>query len=139
MKQTLPLAITQILTSKEWAGGWLLQLENDVSRPTANDVVMNYWWLRPVAKRFPKSVPSAFFCTDVFLYLNHHFMGQLLKVQQADETVRSLASQEAGDMKRLMGALRFLWRSSSLVALSHQSCLLLFVVRITQPIKHIGA
>ena len=74
MKQNLPLAITQILTSKEWAGGRLLQLENDESRPTANDVVMNYWWLRPVAKRFPKSVPSAFFCADVFLYLNHHFI-----------------------------------------------------------------
>lgn len=42
IKQSLPLSVTQVLTSPEWAGGRLLQLESEVSRPTANDLVLNY-------------------------------------------------------------------------------------------------
>ena len=74
-----------------------------------------------MAKRYTQTVPSGFFCTDLFLYLNHLFMGGLLKPSNEGETDRALAAQEATDMKRLMGALRFLWRSSSLAAFFNSS------------------
>ena len=116
VKQSLPLSVIQVLTAPEWSGGRLLQLADDTSRPAANDLILNFYWLKPVAAKFPTTVPSGFFCTDLFLYLHHLFMEGLFKVQNDGDTVRSLAAHEGNNMKRLLQALRFLWRSSNSAA-----------------------
>lgn len=116
VKHGLPLSVTQILSSGEWKGGRLIQLEDDTTRPTANDLVINFWWVRPFVMECREQVPSGFFCTDVFLYLHELFNNELFKVAAEGDTVKSLAAQEGNDMKRLIGALRSLWRSSQVAA-----------------------
>ncbi|CAK9090350.1 30S ribosomal protein S6, partial [Durusdinium trenchii] len=53
VKQSLPLSVIQVLTAPEWSGGRLLQLADDTSRPAANDLILNFYWLKPVAAKFP--------------------------------------------------------------------------------------
>ena len=113
MKRNLPLPVLQVLGSDDWKGGALLQVEGDVCRPSSEELVVNFPWLQVVARRFTSSVPSAYFCTDLFLMLDSLFMGKLL-VPTATQSKKQLASEEGAKLKRLMGALRFLWRSSHL-------------------------
>ena len=56
-------------------------------------------------------VPSGYFLTDVFLYLDMLFQGQLLK-ETADMSKSGQASDEAVKLKKLIGGIRGLWRSS---------------------------
>ena len=58
-------------------------------------------------------VPSAFFLGDVFKYMDFKlFHGKLLKPVQKGEDKLALAGREGVKAKRLIGALRYLWRSS---------------------------
>lgn len=65
-------------------------------------------WLKPVVQRYPDSVPSALYLTDVFLYIDDLLEGNLLK--QGPKVLQ--ASDEAMRVKRLVGALRYLYRNS---------------------------
>lgn len=114
VKRSLPMPVLQVLGSDEWKGGPLLQVEGDVSRPTSEEIVVNFCWLKPVVQRFQATVPSGYFCTDLFLAVDQLFMGKLL-VPTSTEGKKQLAAKEGSRMKRLIGALRFLWRSSSLM------------------------
>ena len=114
VKRNLPMPVLQVLGSEDWKGGPLLQVAGDVSRPTAEELVVNFCWLKPVVQRFVSTVPSGYFRTDLFIYLGRLFMGKLLR-PTLTEGKKQLAAQEGSRMKRLIGALRFLWRSSSLM------------------------
>lgn len=58
-------------------------------------------------------VPSAYFLTDAYLYLDLLLQKKLFKAKVAErETRHDLAGREGVKAKRLIGALRFLWRSS---------------------------
>ena len=114
VKRNLPMPVLQVLGSDEWKGGQLLQVEGDVSRPTSEELVVNFCWLKPVVQRFAATVPSAYFCTDLFLCLDALFLGKLLH-PTLTESKKQLAAQEGNRLKGLIGALRFLWRSSSLM------------------------
>ena len=58
-------------------------------------------------------VPSAYFMTDVWLMVDKLLKFKLIKpVKKEGQTKMSLAAVEALKTKRLMGALRALWRSS---------------------------
>jgi len=59
----------------------------------------------------PLQVPSAFYITDCFLYLDLILKKKLFK-PPAGETRKDLAGKEGVRGKRMMGALRALWRSS---------------------------
>ena len=115
LKQSLPLSVTQLLTGDAWKGGALIQLEDTTSTPRAEALVLNYSWVVPFVKKFNDRVPSAFFVTDVFLFLDRIWFGKLLQPLNAGETKQSLAAEESKKIKSLIGALRALWRSSSLV------------------------
>ena len=118
IKCTLPLAVSQVLTAETWKGGPLVQLDSEVARCTASDVKVNRAWLAPFVKAFPDRVPSQFLIADTFLYLDRLFMGSLLLQYKEDEvqTKNTLAADEAQKVKRLIGGLRNLWRSSPLLA-----------------------
>lgn len=104
LKTNLPLPVAQALTSKDWLGGALTQLDA-LTRPTAEDIKLNFAWVAPFVKFSPDKVPSGFFVTDCFLYCQPRNEG---------ETKASLAAHEASNVKRLIGSLRSLWRSSVL-------------------------
>jgi len=93
-------------------GGALVQLENAVCKPKADDLVLNYCWICPFVRKFRSQIPSQFFLTDVFLYMDKTFQGRLLIPQDAGESKVSLATDEAEKVKLCIGALRGLWRST---------------------------
>ena len=118
LKLSLPLTVKELIQSPEWKGGALIQLENDISRPTADDCILNYIWLRPFVSKFPETVCSGYYAADVFRALDVSFDNKLLQSSDPLDTKKSLALEEGGKMKRLMGGLRYLWRSSASVSVS---------------------
>ena len=112
VRATLPLSVVQIVDSPSWMGGCLVQLENTVCKPKADDLVINYCWICPFVKNFRSQIPSQFFLTDVFLYLDKMYCSRLLIPQDAGESKVGLATDEAKKVKLCIGALRGLWRST---------------------------
>ena len=113
IKKGLPLGVSQAL-GKDWAGGGLVQLEDSLTRPTAEDVVLNACWVKPFIRKFSDRVPSCFYLADVFLALDALWLGRLLIPLEQGDSKNSLAAMEAKKVKALIGALRALWRSSLL-------------------------
>ena len=114
MKASLPIAVADIITSVEWKGGDLIQLDSEIARATSDDIVVNYPWLKPFVMKFRESVPSGFFCTDVMLELDRLFEEKLLWSTQPGDTKQVVAAREGSRIKRLMSGLRTLWRSSTM-------------------------
>lgn len=63
-------------------------------------------------------VPSGFLLTDVLLALHKRMGSKLLQCTEEDDTLDVVASREASRLKRLIQALRYLWRSSILATYS---------------------
>ena len=97
MRANLSVNVMSIITTEDWKGSALLQLSSEVSRPTSADLAKNNMWLLPICRasptkarvsnkfgervglqfwgyssffEFPLEVPSAYYMTDVFLYLD---------------------------------------------------------------------
>lgn len=76
------------------------------------DIAANYVWLRPLVEAFPQSVPGGIILCDIWLYLDKLLTSKLLvKPNVPKETQAGL---EADRCKKLMGALRYLYRNSHL-------------------------
>lgn len=61
----------------------------------------------------PCQIPSGYFITDVFLYLDAMFRKRLFHPDRANHESRSsLAAEEAMKTKKCLQALRYLWRNS---------------------------
>ena len=131
LKLSLPLTIKELILSPGWQGGPLIQLDNDISRPTADDCIVNYIWLRPFVSKFPETVCSGYYAADVFKALDVLVENKLLKSPDPMDTKKSLALEEGGRMKRLMGGLRYLWRSSASVSVNWDIQFLLFCVPLS--------
>ena len=58
-------------------------------------------------------VPSGYFLTDMWLYVDMLFDGKLLRDDSGKVSKVDLAADEALKLKKLVGAIRALWRSSS--------------------------
>ena len=115
LRMGLPLSVAQVLASPEWKGGVLVQLEDTMTTPKAEDLVLNYPWVLPFVKQFRDRIPSQFFITDCFVYLDKTYNDKLFLPVEPGVSKLSLAVDEAKKIKLLMGALRALWRSSTLV------------------------
>ena len=113
---------------------------------SAQEIARNYVWLKPVCANYPRNaswawcfkalrldagasvltlhsppsfpakVPSAFLLTDALLLLDEMLSFGLLMCDK-DETRDIVAGREAKRMKKCLGALRSLYRSSVLFAL----------------------
>lgn len=59
-----------------------------------------------------QQVPSAFYLTDCFLWLDA-LLGKGMFIPDAENTRVTLAGQDAKRLKKLVGALRYLFRNSS--------------------------
>ena len=106
------LLVTQVIGADAWKGGPLVQLDDAMTRPGAEDSVLNACWVRPFVERFRDRVPSQFFVAGTFLFLDKLHLGRLLQPNKAGESKQSVAAEEAKKIKLLIGALRRLWRSS---------------------------
>ena len=69
-------------------------------------------WLKPLCHHFKSKVPGGLFLTDVMMYLDVLIGGNLLCKPGVEKVAQ--AADEAKRLKRLMGALRYLWRNSAL-------------------------
>lgn len=113
IRQSLPMSVAQVL-GKDWAGGPPVQLDDSLTRPTAEDLILNACWIKPLIRKFRDRVPSCFYLTDVFLAMDALWLGRLLVPLESGDSKQSLAATEAKKTKALIGALRALWRSSAL-------------------------
>ena len=119
IKQGLPLSVNQLLSGNGWSGGDLIQLEDTITSAKAEDLVINYCWAKPVITQFRDRIPSGFYLTDVFLYLDRVWFGKLLIPREVDGVMMDktdLAAHESKKMKCLLSGLRSLWRSSTLAS-----------------------
>ena len=139
---SLPVSVHTLIHSKDWHGGPLLQMASETSRPSSSEISLNHSWLAPIIAKFPDrapnqnatlllyqcvaftflfetnleslKVPSGFMLCDVMLMLDSLFFGErLLLPTKSGESKKSLAARESQAIKRLIGALRYLWRSST--------------------------
>ena len=86
---------------------------------TMEDIAVNFVWLKPFVEAFPDRVPSGFLICDVVLMLNEFLMDKLLLPDDPNtpltrEDQVEMAKEETTRMKKLLGALRYLWRNGSL-------------------------
>jgi len=105
----LPVYAHNMVTSGEWKGGSICRLESVLQKPGASDIALNYHLLKPIVEHSPDRVPSGFFLTDVVLRMDDLFGGKLL---QGCHSKLDLAADEGVKLKRLVGGVRSLWRSS---------------------------
>lgn len=112
----------KILNKRKWK---TLIPNNDYPKVLSQDIAANYVWLRPLVETFPQSVPGGVILTDVWLYLDKLLDFRLLvkrddeeqKEQQQQRPItkqdkQQQAATEAERCKKLMGALRYLYRNS---------------------------
>ena len=95
------------------------------SHKKLKDIAVNMVWLQPLCVAFPDKIPSGFFMCDVLLRLDYLLGGKVLMVAKPEnyqgrdpwttqEEKVELARQETTRLKRLLGALRYLWRNGPL-------------------------
>eukprot|EP00435_Cladocopium_sp_Y103_P043262 s2437_g12.t1 len=115
MRVNLPMDVTTLFGSPEWKGGPLVVLHNAMGRPPSAMLGKNYIWLLPFVKASPSKIPSGYFITDVFLYLDAIFCKNVFHPDTTKiprETRSELAAAEAVKTKRCLQALRYLWRNA---------------------------
>ena len=92
------------------------------------EISNNYVWLKPICEAFPTRIPSGFFLMDVILRLDSIMKGRLLLKPGQKETTKqdkvAMAKEEMERLKRLLSALRYLYRNGSL----NVSCAPLFTL-----------
>lgn len=84
-------------------------MDNCVNAKPWKEIALNYVWIKPVLRSYPKHVPGGMFLTDCFLYLDDLFGGTLFSGPKLIN-----AAEEAGRLKKLIGSLRYLYRNSIL-------------------------
>lgn len=50
----LPLSVISVILSDDWAGGALISLKDQMSRPSAEEIATNAMWLLPMVKDSPR-------------------------------------------------------------------------------------
>ncbi|CAL1142982.1 unnamed protein product [Cladocopium goreaui] len=114
MRVNFPMDVTTLLLSPDWKGGPLVVLHNKLGRPPSAMLGKNHIWLLPFVKEFPSKIPSGYFITDVYLFLDALFNKNVFHPDPKNpmETRAELAAEEAVKTKRCLQALRYLWRNA---------------------------
>ncbi len=50
----LPLSVISVILSDDWPGGALISLQNQMSRPSAEEIATNAMWLLAMVKDSPR-------------------------------------------------------------------------------------
>ena len=54
MVSGLPFKLVQLVQGNDFKGGKLINLKSDLAKPCADDLAINYVWLLPFVKAYPK-------------------------------------------------------------------------------------
>ena len=113
MVEGLPALARRLLESPEYMGGMLIACNDGSLEPSLEDLEKNYVMLRAIIASCLTHVPSGFLVADALLTA-HELLGQrLLKVPRDDpNTIRTLALAHGCEVRRLVGKVRLLFRSS---------------------------
>ena len=113
-ENNMPETARGLIDNKQWKGGPIITLHDTVAWSTVEKDATNNAvpFVRESVIRYGDRIPSGFFFTDVFLLLHKNLNERLLIPKNADETVLSLASAEAGKLKKVMQHLRAMWRGN---------------------------
>ena len=95
-----------------WFSFWIQKFSVFILALPMEEIGANFVWLKPIVETFNDKVPGALILTDVWLYLDR-LLGEKLLVKP-NETKANQAGKEADRCKKLVGALRYLYRNSSL-------------------------
>lgn len=57
----LPVTVHDLVLSEGWKGGSVVHLDSALVRPGAGDVVVNFYFLKPILESSPEKVPSLIF------------------------------------------------------------------------------
>jgi len=123
MKSCLPPSLLAMVDDGTWPGSCLMVVGDPDGKPSAAEVAQNHCFLKPLVMKYPSKVPSGYFLTDAYLYLDLLLNKRLFKPKAADPkenkpavTRAGLAGLEGVKAKKLLGGLRTLWRSSQVGA-----------------------
>ena len=106
----LPARTKMLVTESRFVGGQVISLEDQTGWAVrVGDLKAHHAFLRPLVKEFPSTVPSGFLCADVLLELNRMFDDKLF-VPIEDDTKDEMALANGGKLKKMVGALRNLYR-----------------------------
>ena len=109
MLKQLPAKVRRVVQSGDFKGDRIISLKDDMCwRIAEKDIRTHAMIIKPMITEFPYKVPSAFYCADVLLKLNVLMGNKLLK----GDDPTSIALAEGGKLKKLIGALRGLFRHS---------------------------
>ena len=53
IKENMPLSVIEVIQSHTWHGGPLINLKDNTTRPTAEELCLNFMWLLPIVKECP--------------------------------------------------------------------------------------
>ncbi|CAJ1372520.1 unnamed protein product [Effrenium voratum] len=107
----IPERACRLIRDESFRGGDLVYLPNALARPTYKELSRNYVWVRIWASQFPEKAPSVFLIADVLQRLDQKFAGNLL--QHTDKCRAERAGEEAGRIRKLLSALRYLFRNGT--------------------------
>jgi len=110
MLRAIPPKAKQIVLAGDFGGADLVQVNSDLHRPSFKEIAANYVFLHPLVAKFPDHVPGGVLLTDIWLYLNRLLDNKFLC--KPGTTPLAQAGVEASRCKRLIGALRYLYRNS---------------------------
>lgn len=57
----LPVTVHDLVLSEGWKGGSVVHLDSALVRPGAGDVVVNFYFLKPILESSPEKVPRLIF------------------------------------------------------------------------------
>ena len=52
MRANMSMQVVSVVSDPEWKGSKLIQLQNEVARPTSADLSKNTMWIRPLISHF---------------------------------------------------------------------------------------
>jgi len=113
----LPAKVRSLVLGGHFKNGVVIAVADEIGWAiTEKDLRAHHMFIKPIIKRFPAEVPSVFFCIDVLIYLHNLLGGNLLvpdPTAQDPPKLVELATAEAGKLKKMIGALRALYRHST--------------------------
>mmetsp|Transcript_7595 Transcript_7595/g.17005 ORF Transcript_7595/g.17005 Transcript_7595/m.17005 type:complete len:172 (+) Transcript_7595:78-593(+) len=109
----LPADIKALVSEGNFKSDTIIGIKDEVGwNVCEKDIRNNYVILKPFVQWSPASVPSAFFAADVLIKLNSLLHNKLFACRE--EFVVPRATKEGGKIKKLIGALRALYRHARL-------------------------
>ncbi|CAK0835375.1 unnamed protein product, partial [Prorocentrum cordatum] len=102
--------IEKVKAGVEWKGQQLISLKDE---PDVKAVVQNAVWLTAFLQAYDARVAPVYCIADVLLWIDEHNCSGKLLNATLHKSKEVIALQQAGEVKKLISYLRYLWRASA--------------------------